>query len=84
MPFVSGSGCDLFDFLTPSGIIANAGLHIFCASSLLHMFYVLSIVVSYYVSGAELSAEGERGSPSHVKSGLATSWMGISFRKAGF
>lgn len=24
------------------------------------------------------------GSPSHVKSGVATSWMGISFRKAGF
>ena len=24
------------------------------------------------------------GSPSHVKSGAATSWMGISFRKAGF
>lgn len=26
----------------------------------------------------------EWGSPSHVKSGVATSWMGISFRKAGF
>lgn len=33
---------------------------------------------------AEYVQSESGSSPSHVKSGVATSWMGISFRKAGF
>lgn len=44
--------------------------------------YLLELQKQHQKSPFHLSAES--GSPSHVKSGAATSWMGISFRKAGF